>query len=159
MKFSLSAVFLTLLGATSTLAAPASTSSLDKQFGIVSSHSGNIHVHLRTFEVGQSGHVYLSTYDNSDGNPYFNLKNGELFHENKAASIDKDGALVFESSGSPVSGFEAKKENSQFYELSLNNDYPVACPVPNTNDVYQIYYGKGNGNADCVGIYPLAAFP
>ncbi|EPY52305.1 But2 family protein [Schizosaccharomyces cryophilus OY26] len=143
MKFSLSAVFLTLLGATSTLAAPASTSSLDKQFGIVSSHSGNIHVHLRTFEVGQSGHVYLSTYDNSDGNPYFNLKNGELFHENKAASIDKDGALVFESSGSPV----------------LNNDYPVACPVPNTNDVYQIYYGKGNGNADCVGIYPLAAFP
>ncbi|WBW71451.1 But2 family protein [Schizosaccharomyces osmophilus] len=159
MKFSLSAVFLTLLGATSALGASASTSSLDRQFGIVSSHSGIIHVHLRTFEVGQSGHVYLSKYDNSDGNANFNLKNGELLHENKTASIDKDGALVFESSGSPLSGFEAKQVNSQFYDLSLNNDYPVACPVPNANDVYQIYYGKGNGNADCVGIYPLAATP
>ncbi|WBW72843.1 But2 family protein [Schizosaccharomyces osmophilus] len=156
MKFSLSAIALTLLGATSALANPISNSkrdlSPDQKFGIMSFHSGNIYVHLQTFYVGQSGHVYLSPYDNAKEGGSFHLKDSQLLYNNEPASLDKDGALVFQSSGSPLSGFDASEATNIGYELRLNGSSAVACPVANTNEVYQIFYGQGNNSKDCTGI-------
>ncbi|EPY52526.1 hypothetical protein SPOG_01847 [Schizosaccharomyces cryophilus OY26] len=158
MKLSFSSVFLALLGATSTLASPISKQAMspEQSFGILSIHSGNANVHLHEFYVGQSGHVYLSQYDNAEGYGKFSLKDSQLLHNNETASLDKDGALVFQSSGSPLSGFDANKVISIGYELQLNGTSPVACPVASDKQVYQVYYGNGNGSSDCVGIDTVA---
>ncbi|EPX75327.1 But2 family protein [Schizosaccharomyces octosporus yFS286] len=156
MKFSLSAVFLTLLGAGSALAAPISNSqrglSSDQKFGIMSLRSGNINVHLHSFYVGESGQVYLEQYDHAKEAASFNLKDSQLLYNNEPASLGKDGALVFQPSGSSLSGFNADQGTNIGYELSLNGSFPLACPVADNSGVYQIFYGQGNGNKDCVGI-------
>ncbi|WBW72030.1 But2 family protein [Schizosaccharomyces osmophilus] len=153
MKFSLSAVLLlTLFGIASlTLVSSISESaySLNQTFSIMALHPYKQNVQLHPFTIGQFGYVYA---DSGVGSGSFTLKNSELFYNNEHASLDKNGALFFESSGFPVSGFEAKQISSVGYELHLNNTFPVACPITNTNEVYQIYYGKGNGNSDCIGV-------
>ncbi|EPX75392.1 But2 family protein [Schizosaccharomyces octosporus yFS286] len=162
MKFLPSTAFLlSLLSATGVFASPvpatASTKyelSPKKKFGIMSFHSGNFNVHLHPFFVGESGHVYLTQYDNADQVNEFYLKDSQLFHKDEIASLDKDGALVFKSSNnSSLTGFNTKQLTTGIgYEFRLNTSFPVACHVPNTNEVYQIYYGRENHTSECVGI-------
>ncbi|WBW72041.1 But2 family protein [Schizosaccharomyces osmophilus] len=161
MKFSLSAALLvSVLSATSVFGSPVPTTtkhelSFKKKFGIMSLHSGNFNVHLHPFFVGKSGHVYLTPYDQADQVNEFYLKDTQLFHKNETAFLEKDGALVFKfnsSGNSPLTGFKTKQITGIGYEFRFNNAFPVACHVPNTDEVYQIYYGKGNNTNDCVGV-------
>ncbi|EPX73464.1 But2 family protein [Schizosaccharomyces octosporus yFS286] len=168
MKFSLSAFFFTIVGATLALAAPATnlTSTIDKEFSITAIHSGQESVHLHSLYVDQSGHVLIvgeTKVPGLDIHHGFRLKDGQLSHGNNPAHLDKDGALTFESTQSaPLEGFKAKPvigTGVESYNIYLKDyDYPVACPVPNTTQVYQIYYGKGNGN-DCIWFVPWATLP
>ncbi|EPY52246.1 hypothetical protein SPOG_04975 [Schizosaccharomyces cryophilus OY26] len=158
MKFSLSAIFLTLLGTTFTFASPYSQSalSLNQTFSISALHPNNQNVQLRPLTIGQFGYVYA---ESGVGSGSFTLKNSELFYNDEFASLDKNGALIFKSSGSPVSGFEAKQVSSVGYDLRLNNTFPVACPVVDTNGVYQIYFGEGNGSGNCFSVVTEASTP
>ncbi|EPY53045.1 hypothetical protein SPOG_03599 [Schizosaccharomyces cryophilus OY26] len=90
----------------------------------------------------------------------FYLKDTQLYHKNETAFLEKDGALVFKSSGnSPLTGFKTKQVTPIGYEFRYNNSFPVACHVPNTDEVYQIYYGKGNNTNDCVGVVTELVIP
>ncbi|EPX72888.1 But2 family protein [Schizosaccharomyces octosporus yFS286] len=158
MKFSLSSVFLTLLGASYTLATPITKQAMspEQNFGILTLHSGNINVHQREFYVGQSGHVFLSQYDNADGAAKFHMKNNQLYHNNDLASIEQGGALVFKSSGPAVTGFDANAPTNIGYQLQLNGSTPVACPVPSDQQIFQVYYGQVQNGTSCVGIDTIA---
>ncbi|WBW73905.1 But2 family protein [Schizosaccharomyces osmophilus] len=158
MKFSLSSVFLTLLGASSTLASPITKQAMspEQSFGVLTLHSGNINVHQKEFYVGQSGYVFLSQYDNADNYAKFSLKNNQLYHNNDTALIEQGGALAFKSSGPAVTGFDANAPTNIGYELQLNGTSPVACPVPSDQQVFQVYYGQVKNSTDCVGIDTVA---
>ncbi|EPX71695.1 But2 family protein [Schizosaccharomyces octosporus yFS286] len=153
MKLSLSAIFhITLFGITtfalaSSISEP--TNSLNQTFSLVALHPYKQNVPMNPLTIGQYGYVYA---DSGVGAGSFTLKNSKLFFNDEHASLGKNGALLFKPSGSAISGFQAKQVSPVGYEIRLNNTFPVACPIADISNVYQIYYDQGNASHNCMGV-------
>ncbi|KAL2312944.1 But2 family protein [Schizosaccharomyces pombe] len=167
MKFSsipIASTLLSLLVASSVTASPLRRRDdplNGRQFGLLALHSGNEYVHLHGFYVGDSGSVYLDPADGTDDAATFTMSNGQLSVGNRYASVSANGEIVFKSdTNSTSSGFSVGEAISSGYSLKYNGtESAVACPSLVNNQVYQVFFGVGNGNPSCVGIAVLAVLP
>ncbi|CAA15828.1 But2 family protein, similar to cell surface molecules [Schizosaccharomyces pombe] len=153
----IASTLLSLLAASGTLASPLHKRDdplNNKQFGLMSIHSGNSYVHLHPFYVGDSGAIYLDPTDGTSTSAVFSMSNGRLVVGNLYASVDSNGTTIFKSDANAASTkFSAGDATNVGYNLLYNGTQSaVACPASDNDQVYQVYFGAGNGNPNCAGI-------